>query len=208
MKGKKILVLSILTVMMLIFFTGCSYNITEEIKQMQTITEKAITEKNYEVPRQYLINKVIYIDSNNKEEVLRTHEAIYIDNVKKGVEVIFETSDITPKIQEIYFLKRNSLSNVIYKVQISEFESICYNVLNGIEIPKNYGASVSKQKIKVSEKQHDGTIIVTFDISKDTPEIANIEICVDEKGEILKVILFIVLFGICIYYLTKINKQS
>lgn len=211
MKMKKILVLSILMIMMLIFFTGCSsYNITKEVKQIQTIAEKVIEEENYEVPREYLINKILYTDNNNNKDSMHFHEAICIDNVIKGIEIIFKTSEVTPKIQEICFLKRNSFSKVIYKVQISEFESICDNVLNGIEIPENYSASVNKQKIKVSEKQYDGTIRVTFDISKDTLEIVDVEFCSYENSEILKVILIIlsmILFGICLYYLIRNIKK-
>ena len=189
MKVKKFLVLSIFTFMVAIFFTGCSYNITEEVKQIQSIAENVIAEEDYVVPRDYV--KSIYTYATTREK------CICIYNAEEGIQIDFKTTETYPKMKVIYFVKRGE----IYKAQINEFEGIAYNVLNGVSIEmwKNYNVIVSEQKLKISEKQNNGTIIVTFDISKDTPEIVDVEICVNEKIEILRKIVFVsnVLLLIC-----------
>lgn len=193
MKVKKFFVLSILTVMMTMFFTGCNYDITEEFKESQRVAEEFLTTKGYEVPEGYTVR---YLDESDRQLCVKVGET----------EIVFDISEGRPEMISIKDSKIATLS--ISRTSINEMEEVGKEFLNttGYHIPQGYSIKYlgedKKQLQVVSEVKNDNNdqieLMVTFDITEDKFEIIDIEWYIDKKASFISTLwigfLFVVTF--------------
>lgn len=184
MKTKKFLILSVLVIMISMFFSGCSYSITEEYKESQKVAEDFLTTKGYEPPKGYTVR---YLDESDKQL------CVNVGNYR----IVFEISEGKPEILTILLFDKV----IISKTSINEIEEVAYDFLNkeGYRIPEGYNIKYlgkNKKQLEVSKEEEELKITVTFfEISEKGLEIANIRWYQDEVGEIILIVL-VVVFGL------------
>lgn len=197
MKGKKFFVLSILAVMITMFFTGCSYDITDNFKESQIVAEEFLTTKGYEEPEGY---EVRYVDESEKQFYVKTGKTKILFNIFEG----------KPEMESI---KASGMTVVsISKASINEIEKVANDFLNtaGYNIPQEYSIKYlgDRKQLQVVSKVKDDSnqpikITVTFDISEDRLEITDIEWYTNESIlvfwgiYITFVVVFIVICEVC-----------
>lgn len=200
MKVKKIFVLSVLMVMMIMFFTGCSYNITNEFKESQIIAEEFLATKGYEVPKGY---EVRYVNESEKQ--------LYVE--KTGVtKILFNILEDKPKIVSIN-VSGFLVNDIISWIHINQIEQVANDFLNtaGYNIPQEcsikYLGKDKKQlevTLKIDKDSNQLKIIITFDITEDGLEIIDIQWYKNERGFFIG--FFVVLFFWWIIILGLINR--
>lgn len=183
MKTKKILILAVLVVVVSMFFSGCSYSITEEYKESQKVAEDFLTIKGYEPPKGYTVR---YLDESDKQLCV---------NVGNST-IVFEISEGKPEIVTIEDL-RMPTTVTISKSSLNEIEEVAYDFLNnaGYRIPEGYNIKYlgeDKKQLEVSKEEEKLKITVTFEISEEGFEIANIQWYQAEGTYILLILFFAV----------------
>lgn len=108
MKVKKIFVLSILTVMMTMFFTGCSYSITKMLNKHERIAEEFLKTKDYVPPEGY---EVRYIDESEKQLLVNTKETEIIFNVSEG-ELEMVSISISTTLKDVIEQMKESIFSI------------------------------------------------------------------------------------------------
>lgn len=194
MKMKKFFVLSVLTIMMTMFFTGCSYDITKEYKESQKVAEEFLTTKGYEAPEGYTVR---YLDESE--------EQLYVKAGK--TEILFDI--LEGKLEMVSIEDSGMVVVNISEAFINEIEEVGYSFLNtaGYHIPQGYSIKYlgndKKQLQVVSEVKDDNNKIrltVTFDISEDMLEMTDITWYVDESLLVCFGIYFIFVIIVIIGY--------
>ena len=189
MKGKKFFVLSILAVMITMFFTGCSYDITNNFKGSQIVAEEFLTTKGYEPPKGY---KIRYVNE--------TEEQFYVK--KETIEILFDILEGKPEMR-IINVSGISENGRISRSDIKQIEEVSNDFLNtvGYNIPEGYSLKYlgNKKQLQVtSEIKEDNKpkreLTITFNIAEDELEIRDIEWYVDETELFLKIVIVIVVF--------------
>lgn len=188
MKTKKFLILSVLVIMAM-FMTGCSHDITNEFKGSQKVAEDFLTTKGYEAPKGY---EVRYVNESEKQLCV---------NVGK-YSIVFDIIGDKPEMRFIEDSEDVSIS----KTSINEIKEVGQDFLNtaGYHIPKEYSIKYlgDKKKLEVSKQEEEIKIIVTFDILEDEIEISEVNYYKDESSKYL----FLVYVGIIVGALTIVKK--
>lgn len=201
MKTKKFLILAILVVVATMFFTGCSYNITNEYKESQKVAEDFLTTKGYEPPQGYTIR---YLGEGDKQLCVKVGKT----------EIVFDISEGKPEMVSIKDVGTQTVS--ISKACINEIEEVGYSFLNtiGYRIPEGYSIKYlgeSKAQLEVEKDEENTKITVTFNIVEEQLGIENIKLYIDEgeKGPII-ITIFVVMgiFMACLVILVVVIDKK
>lgn len=189
MKTKKFLILAVLVVITTMFFTGCSYDITEEYKESQKVAEDFLSIKGYEAPKGYTVRYLGYSDNQFSINVGRS-------------EIVFNISENGPEMTTI------SDSSIFSTVTISsttvdEIKEVAYEFLNnaGYRIPEGYSIKYlgeNKKQLEVKKVEGETKIIVTFNILEEGLEIENVEWYQMDEIQHIVMTVIIVIFVIII----------
>lgn len=189
MKTKKFLILSILTIMVAILFTGCNYNLTTEYESVKKVAKDYLSTKGYEIPKRYSIK---YVDEDK------------LNVTYKNKEMLFDISGDELQIISI----TDSKGRIINRSQIEECQNIAKDFLNiaGYKMPeetkrirysKNKDQLIVTKEYKqnISKYEKSIEITITFDIANDL-EVLGIGYWVDELYWIVSAIIIIMFIAL------------
>lgn len=179
MKRKIILVLSVLLITVLL--SGCGYELEkDEINEIQRVANEFLTQKGYEIPREYTIRYV-------EDELMVSNSRISIYFSIPFVEIVH-------------------ISN-ISKEQLEEIQKVGNDFLNtaGYIIPEGYeikylGERKEQLQVKkILKEETTRTITITFNISKNgTIEIEDIQYDVSLSRIGVCFLKIAAIIGVCI----------